>query len=76
MVALKYHNFKKRVNPYAHVRMFNFVVKANVKTFEEYIVNAFSYMLKDTTSDWCHNNMLEFLYYTFLELTHAFCKCH
>jgi len=48
MVAFKYHDFKKRVNPYAQVRMFNFVVKENVKTFEEYIVNVFSYMLKDT----------------------------
>jgi len=50
-VAFKYPNFKKDVDPNAHVRMFNFVVKANTKTFEEYIINAFSYTLKDTTSD-------------------------
>jgi hypothetical protein len=46
MGALKYPNFKKYVNSYFHVRMFNYVVKVNVETFEEYIINAFSYMLK------------------------------
>ncbi len=40
-VPLKYFDFKKDVNPYVHVRVFNFVMKANVKTFEEYITNAF-----------------------------------
>jgi hypothetical protein len=35
-VALKYPNFKKDVDPNAHVKMFNFVVKANVETFEVY----------------------------------------
>jgi len=54
----------------------NYVVKANAKTFEEYIINAFSYMLKDTTLDMCHNYMSKFLDYTFLKLTHAFCKRH
>jgi hypothetical protein len=33
-VALKYLDFKKDVDPNAHVKMFNSVVKANVKTFE------------------------------------------
>jgi len=50
-VALKCPNFKKDVNPNANVKMFNFVVKANAKTFEEYIINAFSYTLRNTTSD-------------------------
>jgi hypothetical protein len=45
MIALKYPDFKKDVDPNAHVRMFNFVIKANAKTFEKYIINAFSYML-------------------------------
>ncbi len=36
-VALKY--FKKIVDPYAHVKVFNYVMKANVKTFEEYTIN-------------------------------------
>jgi hypothetical protein len=33
-VALKYPNFKKDVNPDAHVKMFNFAIKANVETSE------------------------------------------
>jgi hypothetical protein len=35
MVALKYHDFKKYVDPYVHVRVFNSVVKANRETFEK-----------------------------------------
>jgi hypothetical protein len=50
-VALKYHDFKKVVDLDGHVRMFNFVVKANAKTFKKYIINAFNYMLRDTISD-------------------------
>jgi len=30
-VALKYLDFKKDIDPYAHVKMFNFIMKANVK---------------------------------------------
>jgi hypothetical protein len=41
MVAFKYLNFKKYVNINVHVRVFNFAVKANAKTFKEYIINAF-----------------------------------
>jgi hypothetical protein len=56
--------------------MFNFVAKENAKTSKIYIINEFSYTLKDTTSDWCHNYMLEFPNCIFSELTHAFCKPH
>ncbi len=56
--------------------MFNFVVKTNAETFEKYIINVFSYTLKDTTLDSCHNYMSKFLYRKFLELTQAFCKHH
>jgi hypothetical protein len=49
-VALKYPNFKKDVDPDVHVSVFNSIVKTNVKTYEEYIINVFSYMPKDTTS--------------------------
>ncbi len=56
--------------------MFNVVFKANGKTFEEYIINAFSFTLKETASDWCHNYMLKFLDCTFFELTIFFYKCH
>jgi hypothetical protein len=56
--------------------VFNSVVKVNVETFEEYIINAFSYTLKDMTLGWCHNYMLKFPDYTFSELTQAFCKRH
>jgi hypothetical protein len=50
-VAFKYLDFKKNVDPDAHVRIFNFVVKANAKTSEKSITNTFSYTLKDTTSN-------------------------
>jgi hypothetical protein len=51
-------------------------MKANVENSKEYIINAFSYTLKDIALDWCHNYMLEFLDHTFSKLTHAFCKRH
>jgi hypothetical protein len=51
MVALKYLDFKKNVDPNAHVRVFNFEVKANAKTSKKYIINAFRYTLRVTTSD-------------------------
>jgi hypothetical protein len=51
IVAFKYLNFKKDADPNAHVRMFNYIVIKNAKTSKEYIINAFSYMLKDTTSN-------------------------
>jgi hypothetical protein len=66
-VALKYPDFKKNVDPNSHVKMFNSTVKANVKTYEEYIINAFSYMLKNTILYWCHNYMSKFPNYIFLE---------
>jgi hypothetical protein len=50
-VALKYPDFKKDVDLVAHGRVFNFAIKENVETFEDYIINVFSYMLKDTTSN-------------------------
>jgi hypothetical protein len=51
MVAFKYPDFIKDANPNAHVRVFNFIIKKNAKTFEEYIINAFNYMLKDMALD-------------------------
>jgi hypothetical protein len=56
--------------------VFNFIGKANVETSEEFIINVFSYMLKDIALDWCHNYMSEFLDHIFSKLTHAFCKRH
>jgi len=50
-VALKYLDFKKYVDLDAHVKVFNFVVKANVETSEDYIINAFGYMLKNMALD-------------------------
>jgi len=58
------------------VKVFHAVFKANGETYEEYIINAFTYTLKETTLDWCHNYMLEFRGCTFFELTQVFCKCH
>jgi hypothetical protein len=75
-VVFKHLNFKKYVDSDAHVKVFNFIVKANAKTSKKYIINEFSYTLRYTTSDWCHNYMLDFPDCIFLEFTHAFCKCH
>jgi hypothetical protein len=76
MVAIKYLGFRKDVNSNVHVRVFNSIVKTNVETSKEFIINAFSYTLRDITSNWCHNYMSEFSDNTFSELTQAFCKCH
>jgi hypothetical protein len=76
MVSLKYLDLKKDVDANAHGRVFNFAMKANVETFEKYIINAFSYTLRDTTSNWCHNYVLKFHDCTFSEFTQAFCKRH
>jgi len=48
-VAFKCLHFKKGVDLDVHVKIFNSKVKVNVKTSKEYIINAFSYMLKDMT---------------------------
>ncbi len=52
-VTLKYLDFKKDVDVDVdvHVRVFNFTMKANAQTFEKYIINAFSYTLRDITSN-------------------------
>jgi hypothetical protein len=51
-VALKYPSFKKDVDLDVHVKMFNSVVKANAKTFDEYIIIVLSYMLRDMALNW------------------------
>jgi len=68
-IALKYLDFKKDVDPDVHVRMFNSTINARAETSKMYIINAFRYTSKDTTSDWCHNYMLEFSNYIFAKLT-------
>jgi hypothetical protein len=50
-LTLKYPNYKKDAYPYVHVKMFQVVIKMNGKTSEEYIINSFSYTLKETTSN-------------------------
>jgi hypothetical protein len=52
MVALKYLDFKKDVDLDVHVKKFDFIVKVKI-TSEKFTINAFSYMLRDITSDWC-----------------------
>ncbi len=49
----------------AHVKVFQVAIRANGKTFEEHIINAFSYTLRETTSNWRHNYMSKFLDYIF-----------
>jgi hypothetical protein len=46
-VVFKYPNFLKNDDPNAHVRVFNFVVKANVETCKKCIIIVFNYKLKD-----------------------------
>jgi hypothetical protein len=53
-VAFKYLDFKKDANPDVQIRVFNYVIKANVKTSKECFINAFNYMLTDITLDRCH----------------------
>jgi hypothetical protein len=48
-VTFKYPDLKKDVDLYAHVKNFNFAIKANVETFEKYIINAINYMFRDMT---------------------------
>ncbi len=48
-VAFKSPNFKKTIDPNVHVKMFNFIVKANVETSKKYIINMFSYKLRNIT---------------------------
>jgi hypothetical protein len=50
-VVFKYLDFKKDVDPNAHVRMFNSIIKTIVETSKEYIINMFNYTLRDITSD-------------------------
>jgi hypothetical protein len=51
VVVFKYPNFKKDVNPNVHVKVFNFVIKGNSNIFELYVINVFSYTLRNTTLD-------------------------
>jgi len=50
-VDFKYFDFKKDADLNANVRVFNFAVKTNVETSKKCIINDFSYMLRDTTSN-------------------------
>jgi hypothetical protein len=50
-VVVKYLDFKKDDDSDVHGKIFNFVVKTNAKKIEEYIINAFTYTLRDTTLD-------------------------
>jgi hypothetical protein len=50
--------------------VFSSIVKANEKLLKN--ISSFNCTLWNTTSNWCHNYMLEFLNCTFFEITHAF----
>jgi hypothetical protein len=76
LLALKYLDYKKYANPDAHVKVFNEVIKANGKTYEEYIINAFSDALREMTSYWCQNYMSKFPNCIFFELMKSLCKHH
>jgi hypothetical protein len=49
--TLKYPNYKKGVDYYVHVRVFQATIEANGKTSKEYIINAFNYTLRETISN-------------------------
>ncbi len=74
--TLKYPDYKKGANLNVHVKVFQATIKMNGETFDKCVTNAFNYTMKETTSDWCHNYMLEFPNYVFFELTQTFYKCH
>jgi len=73
---LKYLDYKKDANPNARVKVFNVAMKENGETYEEYIVNAFNYTLREMASYWGHNYMLKFPNYSFFELMQVLCKHH
>jgi hypothetical protein len=73
---LKYLDYKKDANPNAHVKVFNVAMKENGETYEEYIVNAFNYTLREMASYWGHKYMLKFHNYSFFELMQVLCKHH
>jgi len=50
-LALKYPNYNKNVDPNFHVKVFHAVIRANGKTSEEYIINAFRYIFLKMASD-------------------------
>jgi hypothetical protein len=50
-VAFKYPDFKKIVDLNVHVKVFNYAVKVDAETSENYIINAFNYMLRDKASN-------------------------
>jgi hypothetical protein len=74
--TLKYLDDKKCANPNAHVKVFNIAIRANGETFKEYIINAYNYTLRKTTSNWCHKYMLDFPNCILSDLTQVFCKRH
>ncbi len=57
IIALKYLDLKKDVDPGVHVKVFNSTIKVNAKTYREYIINVFSCTLRDLALDQCHNYM-------------------
>jgi len=71
---LKYLNYKKNVDPNAHVKVFNGAIKENGETSREYVINAFNYTLRKTKTNWCHNYMLEFPNCSFFKLMQTFHK--
>ncbi len=73
---MKYLDYKKYADLDAYVKVFYAIIRANGETFKEYIINTFSYKLKEMAPDWCHNYMSKFLDCTFFELTQMFYKCH
>ncbi len=50
----------KDSDPYAHVRVFKVVIKANGETYDVEIVNLFSFTLRDIVSNWCNNYMEDY----------------
>jgi hypothetical protein len=51
IIALKYLDLKKDVDPGVHVKVFNSTIKVNAKTYREYIINVFSCTLRDLALD-------------------------
>jgi hypothetical protein len=70
MRPLNYHEYKKDIDPNAHVWIFNITIKANGEIKDEKIMNMFSFTLKDIAFDWywCSNYMNNYPSYKFVDL--------
>jgi len=69
-----YLEYVKGFDPYAHVKVFKFVIRAYSEIGDAKIVNLFIFTLNDIMFDWHNNYMGDYPDCTFAKLQLAFCK--